>query len=32
MHNTTQVESTQRIEQMARQIDDVINPPLSPLI
>ena len=32
MHNTTQVESTQRIEHMARQIDDVINPPLSPLI
>ena len=32
MHNTTQVESTQRLERMARQIDDAVNPPLDTLI
>ena len=32
MHNTMQVESAQRLEHMARQIDDAMNPPISPLI
>ena len=29
LHNRTQLESTQRIEQMVQQIDDAINPPLN---
>ena len=32
LHNSTQLESTQRIEQMVQQIDDAINPPLNSLI
>jgi cell division protein ZapA len=32
MHNTTQLESTQRIERMSQKIDNVINPSISPLI
>ena len=32
LHNSTQLESTQRIEQMVQQIDDAIHPPLKGLI
>ena len=32
LHNSTQLESTQRIERMVQQIDDAINPPLNTLI
>lgn len=32
LHNSTQLESTQRIEQMVQQIDDAINPPINTLI
>ena len=32
LHNSTQLESTQRIEQMVQQIDDAIHPPLNSLI
>ena len=32
VHNSTQLESTQRIEQMVQQIDDAIHPPLNSLI
>ena len=32
LQNSGQVESNQRIEKMLRQIDDTINPPISPLI
>lgn len=32
MQNTTQLESTQRIERMSQKIDEVINPSISPLL
>ena len=32
LHNSTQLESTQRIEQIVQQIDDAIHPPLNSLI
>ena len=32
LHNSTQLESTQRIEQMVQQIDDAIHPPLNSLV
>lgn len=32
LHNSTQLESTQGIEQMVQQIDDAIHPPLNSLI
>ena len=32
LHNSTQLESTQRIEQLVQQIDDAILPPLNSLI
>lgn len=32
LHNSTQLESTQRMERMVQQIDDTINPPLNTLI
>lgn len=32
MQNTTQLESTQRIERMSKKIDEVINPSISPLL
>ena len=32
LHNSTQLEGSQRIERMVQQIDDAINPPINTLI
>lgn len=32
LHNSTQLEATQRIERMTQQINDTINPPIDPLV